>query len=110
MRDRKSFPKRLTSPRRTTSIPAPSPTDISHEFMDLALEAAHCRELPTFLAGLAARASEILKASWGAVGEIHGNKVEFHRRNLQIPENEVERDWITANVKLRRTGLDVLPW
>jgi len=110
MRDRKSFPKRLTSPRRTTAISAPSPTDISHEFMDLALEAAHCRELPTFLAGLASRASEILKASWGAVGEIHGHKVELHRRNVQIPENAVDRDWIAANVKLRRTGLEVLPW
>ncbi len=110
MRDRKSFPKRLTSTERTTSISAPSPTDISHEFMDLALEAAHCRELPTFLAGLASRASEILKAGWGAVGEIHGNKVELHRRNLQIPENEVDRDWIAANVKLRRTGFEVLPW
>lgn len=78
--------------------------------MDLALEAAHCRELPTFLAGLASRASEILKASWGAVGEIHGNKVELHRRNLQIPENEVDRNWIAAKVKLRRTGFEVLPW
>jgi PAS domain S-box-containing protein len=78
--------------------------------MDLALEAAHCRELPTFLAGLASRASEILKASWGAVGEIHGNKVELHRRNLQIPENEVARNWIAANAKLRRTGFEVLPW
>ena len=110
MRDRKSFPKRLTPPRRASSISAPSPTDISHEFMDLALEAAHCRELPTFLAGLACRASEILKASWGAVGEIHGHKVELHRRNLRIPENEVDRDWIAANVKLRRPGLEVLPW
>lgn len=110
MRDRNTFPKRLTSPRRATSISAPSATDISHEFMDLALEAAHCRELPTFLAGLASRASEILKASWGAVGEIHGNKVELHRRNLQIPENEVDRNWIAAKVKLRRTGFEVLPW
>jgi PAS domain S-box-containing protein len=78
--------------------------------MDLALEAAHCRELPTFLAGLASRASEILKASWGAVGEIHGNKVELHRRNLDIPENEVEQDWLATNVRLRRTGFEVLPW
>ncbi|MGB7436080.1 MAG: PAS domain S-box protein [Candidatus Acidiferrum sp.] len=77
--------------------------------MDLALEAAHCRELPTFLAGLSARASELLNCDWGAVGEIHGNKIELHRRNLSIPANEEERLWMEAQVKRRRDGIEILP-
>src|SRR5271163_4646019 len=109
MRDRKPFPKPKTLRSRTRPAPARSALDVSHEFMDLALEAAHCRELPTFLAGLAARASEMLKAEWGAVGEIHGNKVELHSRHAAIPTQEPDRIWIAAKVKIRRPSLEVLP-
>lgn len=109
MRDRKPFPKqhRLAKPAR--SLPSHSSLDISHEFMDLALEAAHCRELPTFLAGLATRASEILRSEWGAVAEIHTNKVELHQRNSAIPANGAEQDWITTKAKVPRSGIEVLP-
>jgi PAS domain-containing protein len=109
MRDRKTFPKRRNSASLTRTLPAHSSLDISHEFMDLALEAAHCRELPTFLAGLATRASEMLKAEWGAVGEIHANKVELHSRHAAIPAQEPDRIWIAAKVKIRRPSLEVLP-
>ena len=88
MRDRKPFPKRHPASKRPRTLPSRPPLDISHEFMDLALEAARCRELPTFLAGLAARATEMLKAEWGALGEIHNNKVELHRRDAAVPANE----------------------
>jgi PAS domain S-box-containing protein len=90
------------------SLSLPSPLAISHEFMDLALEAAHCRELPVFLAGLAGRASDMLNAEWGAVGEIHGNKVDLYRRHNAIPLPD--RLWIAEKVKMKRAGLEVLPW
>ncbi len=79
--------------------------------MNLAVEAAHCRELPTFLAGLAGRAAEMLGAEWGGLGEILGNRVELHRRKTAIPasENEEDRSWIAENVMRRRAGLEVLP-
>jgi PAS domain S-box-containing protein len=108
MRDRKPFPKRYRPANPTHSLPSHSSLDISHEFMDLALEAAHCRELPTFLAGLAARASEMLRSDWGAVTEIHANKVEFHQRNAAMAKSE-ERDWITAQTTVRRPAIEVLP-
>lgn len=108
MRDRKPFPKRYRPANPTHSLPSHSSLDISHEFMDLALEAAHCRELPTFLAGLAARASEMLRSDWGAVTEIHANKVEFHQRNPAMAKSE-ERDWITAQTTVRRPAIEVLP-
>jgi PAS domain S-box-containing protein len=109
MRDRKPFPGRHRSAKTTYSLPSHSSLDISHEFMDLALEAAHCRELPTFLAGLAARASEILHSKWGAVAEIHANSVELHCRNSAVPGDHVDRDWITTKAKVRRNGIEVLP-
>jgi PAS domain S-box-containing protein len=109
MRERQPLSNRRPSgPIRR--LRAPSPTDISHEFMDLALEAAHCRELPIFLAGIASRASEMLNADWGAVGEIHGNKVELHCRLQESSEDEEQRTWLAAQVNVRRPGLQVLSW
>jgi two-component system NtrC family sensor kinase len=78
--------------------------------MDLAVEAAHCRELPTFLAGLAARATEMLKAQWGCLGEIHGNRVELHRRMISLPANEEDRNWFATKMKQRRPSLEIVPW
>jgi len=108
MRERQPLSNRRPSGFRR--LRAPSPTDISHEFMDLALEAAHCRELPIFLAGIASRASEMLNADWGAVGEIHGNKVELHCRQQESSEDEEQRTWLAAQVNVRRAGLQVLSW
>jgi two-component system NtrC family sensor kinase len=110
MRDRATLPKRTPSKNHRRSSPAPSVLDIPHEFMDLALEAARCRELPKFLAGLAVRACEMLKAEWGAVGEIHGSKVELHRRNQSVPADEAERSWLAEKVKVKRPAIEVLPW
>ena len=110
MRERKSIPKRHPASSRSRKLPNHTPIDVSAEFMNLAVEAAHCRELPTFLAGLAARAAEMLKAKWGGLGEIHGNRVELHRRETVIPANEEQRNWILEKVTQKRTGLEVLPW
>jgi PAS domain S-box-containing protein len=110
MRDRATLPKRTPSKNHRRSSPAPSALHIPHEFMDLALEAARCRELPTFLAGLAVRACEMLKAEWGAVGEIHGSKVELHRRNQCVPFDEAERSWLAEKVKVKRPTIEVLAW
>jgi PAS domain S-box-containing protein len=109
MRDRKPFPGRHRPAKNTHSLPSHSSLDISHEFMDLALEAAHCRELPSFLAGLAARAAEMSCSEWGAVAEIHANKVELHHRNFDIPAVDSERNWITTKAKVRRPSIEVLP-
>jgi PAS domain S-box-containing protein len=110
MRDRKAISKRLSSSARSYANSSRSSLDISHEFMDLALEAASCRELPTFLAGLAGRAADLLKGDWGAVAEIHGSKVELHRRNAAIHADEHDMSWLAGKVKIRRPRLDVIPW
>lgn len=109
MPDRKSVPKRHPSGNRIRTLPAKASLDVSHEFMDLALEAAGCRELPTFLAGLAARSSDMLEAEWGALGEIHGNRVELHQRTSSASTKGSDHDWIVSKIKLRRPGLEVLP-
>ena len=108
MRNQKSIPKPRPASDRSRKRAKHTPIDVSHEFMNLAVEAAHCRELPTFLEGLAARAAEMLNAEWGALGEIHGQRVELHRGSAEIPENEEERNWIAEKVTQKRAGLEVL--
>lgn len=77
--------------------------------MDLVVEATNSRELPAFLAGFAARATRMLGAEWGGVGEIRGNKVEIYSQMQGFPASEVERHWLVANIDRRRSGLEVLP-
>ena len=110
MPERAIAPKRSAAKKHRRSSGAASALDISHEFMDLALEAAHCRELPTFLRGLAGRAAELLEAEWGAVGEIHASKVELHCHGRCVPADESERLWVTEKVKMKRPAIEVSPW
>jgi PAS domain S-box-containing protein len=77
--------------------------------MTVAVEAAHCRQLPTFLSGFARRASELLQAEWGAVAEILKNRVELHKPEHAFVLNQAERDWLEENIPHRRSGLQVLP-
>jgi PAS domain S-box-containing protein len=109
MRNQKRIPKPRPATDRSRQHANHTPIDVSQEFMNLAVEAAHCRELPTFLEGLAARAAEMLNAEWGALGEIHGQRVELHLGKVEIPESEEERNWIAEKVTQRRAGLEVLP-
>jgi PAS domain S-box-containing protein len=108
MRDGKPLSKRDPSQKRTRAASSKPSLDVSQEFMNLAVEAARCRELPTFLAGLASRASEMLKADWGVLGEIHGHKVELHSDTRRIPFDEAERDWMATKIKVNRRGIEVL--
>jgi two-component system NtrC family sensor kinase len=78
--------------------------------MNLAVEAAHSRELPTFLAGLAKRAAELLQAKWGGLGEILGNRVQLHQPDTEFAASAEERTWVDENVVRRRSGLEVLHW
>lgn len=77
--------------------------------MDLVVEAAKSRDLPVFLAGFAARATEMLKAEWGGVGEILGSKVEMYSQGREFPGGSGEREWVAQNVTRKRLGLEVLP-
>jgi len=77
--------------------------------MDLVVEAAKSRDLPVFLAGFAARATQMLKAEWGGVGEILGSKVEMYSQGTEFPGGEGEREWVAQNVTRKRPGLEVLP-
>ena len=85
-----------------------NPDYVSRELMTLAVEAAHCRQLPTFLAAFAKRAAELLQAEWGAVGEILGTRVELHEPEGAFTPSQAERTWLDENILRCRTGLQVL--
>jgi PAS domain S-box-containing protein len=106
-------PKRI-SKHPLTKVGSRTPSsgariDVSNELMKLAVEAAHCRELPTFLAGLAERSAELLSAEWGGLAEILGNRVDLHQRNSSFLVSEEHRNWIFENTRRPRLALEVLP-
>jgi two-component system NtrC family sensor kinase len=109
MRGRKNLRVRRAAAVRSREISGQSKRGYSQELMDLVVEAAKSRDLPVFLAGFAARATEMLKAEWGGVGEILGSKVEMYSQGREFPGGEEEREWVVQNVTRKRLGLEVLP-
>jgi len=109
MRERKTIPSRRTAAPRSAKLAADKKHDYARELMELVVEAASSRELPTFLAGFAARATEMLQADWGGVGEIRGSKVELYSPNADSSKGEEERAWIVQNMIRKRNALEVLP-
>jgi PAS domain S-box-containing protein len=103
------IPRRYAANSLALKPAAANTADVSRELMGLAVEAAHCRELPVFLASLASRAAELLQAEWGGMAEILGNRVELHRKNPGFP-NEKHRQWLEENALRRRSGLEVSHW
>jgi len=109
MRERKNLRARRAAAVRGREIPGDSRRGYSQKLMDLVVEAAKSRDLPVFLAGFAARATEMLKAEWGGVGEILGSRVEMYSQGREFPGGEAERKWVVQNVTAKRPGLEVLP-
>jgi PAS domain S-box-containing protein len=109
MRERKPIPGRRPAAIRNRNSVALDKTDYSQELMELVMDAASSRELPVFLAEFAARAAEMLKASWGGVGEIVGSKVHIYTRGKNLPTAESDRGWLEHNLKQKRSGLEVVP-
>src|SRR5208337_763425 len=109
MRERKNLRVRRAAAVRGREISGHSKRGYSQELMDLVVQAAKSRDLPVFLAGFAARATEMLKAEWGGVGEILGSKVEMYSQGREFPGGEKECEWVVQNVTRKRPGLEVLP-
>lgn len=76
--------------------------------MNLAVEAAHCRQLPTFLAAFTKRAGELLQAEWSALGEILGNRVQLHGPDAELSTRSDSRNWMDEQISRPRPGLEVL--
>jgi len=70
------------------------------ELMDLAVEAAQSRHLPSFLQQFALRSARMLDASWGAVVVYKGRDTEFHdmpgKRGPTFPSAS---EWLLSNAR-----------
>src|ERR1700758_210663 len=103
-------PKRTSTPRNARALGSKHSSrtadHVSRELMSLAVEAAHCRELSTFLSSFAKRAAELLQAEWGVLGEILGNRIELHLLNTATPSVPADRRWLEENILHRRSGLE----
>jgi PAS domain S-box-containing protein len=86
-----------------------SAVDVSHVLMDLAVDAARCRELPAFLAEFAKKAAELLGAERGVLAEILGNRVVLHHTDSILPADSEDWSWIEEKAMRRRAGLEIRP-
>jgi two-component system NtrC family sensor kinase len=104
-------PKSQIAPRsirsRGRKIHQTPKVDVANLLMDLAVEAARCRELPKFLADFATRAAELLGAECGVLAEILGNRVQLHHQLPRLASNTEEQIWIEENSIRRRGGLEI---
>ena len=110
MRERSSLSSRRTPAAASRKAAVRPKHDYSKELMELAVEAANSRVLPEFLRGFAERAAEMLQASWAAVAEIVGNRVEVYSRKSAFPANENDREWLSEALRQRRPGLESRPF
>jgi two-component system NtrC family sensor kinase len=109
MRERKSLSARRSPAASGRKTAARRKHDYSKELMELAVEAANSRVLPEFLRGFAERTAEMLQASWAAVAEIVGTRVEVYSRTA-FPANENDRDLLNEALRQRRPGLESRPF
>jgi two-component system NtrC family sensor kinase len=109
MRERKSLSSRRTAAAAGRKPPVRPKHDYSQELMELAVEAANSGVLPEFLRGFAERTAEMLQASWAAVAEITGNRVEVYSRKSDFPANANDPEWLTEALRQRRPGLESRP-
>src|SRR5215469_15568716 len=80
------------------------------ELMDLAVEAAQSRHLPTFLEQFALRSARMLDASWGAVAVIKGRDTEFHEMpGKRGPSGPSSAEWLLSNAREIRAELETRP-
>jgi two-component system NtrC family sensor kinase len=109
MRERKRISARGSMAASGRKTPARPKHDYSLELMELVVEAANSRVLPEFLRGFAARTAEMLGASWAAVGEITGNRVEIYARGTDYPTSAREPEWLAESLRQKRPGLETQP-
>src|SRR5262250_3019602 len=80
--------------------PRPATARNADELMDLAVEAAQSRHLPTFLEQFALRSARMLDASWGAVAVIKGRDTEFHEMpGERGPSVASSAEWLLSNAR-----------
>src|SRR5579864_7572546 len=69
---------RLARKRVTNSASRP-PAQAADELMELAVDAAHSRNLPAFLERFAQRATRMLDARWGGVMVFRGRETDLYQ-------------------------------
>ena len=87
--------------------PRPATARNADELMDLAVEAAQSRHLPTFLEQFALRSARMLDASWGAVAVIRGRDTDFHEMpGKRGPSESSSAEWLLTNAREIRDEIE----
>src|ERR1700736_6157930 len=73
---------------------------VADELMELAVDAAHSRQLPEFLERFAKRATRVLDATWGGVTVFRGRETDLYQANRG--EVQLEASQHSALIRLAR--------
>src|SRR6201985_2423247 len=79
--------------------PATYPAD---ELMELAVDAAHSRNLPAFLERFAQRATRMLDARWGGVMVFRGRETDLYQAHADADINDLEASNQATLIRLGR--------
>jgi PAS domain S-box-containing protein len=106
----KATRSRGQTPLAGNAKPRSSAVRNADELMDLAVEAAQSRHLPSFLEQFALRSARMLDADWGAVAVYKGRETEFHEMpGKRPPTFPSVAEWLLSNAREIRNEMETRP-
>jgi two-component system NtrC family sensor kinase len=97
----------LNSPRKAAGVSAP--VRAAEEWMEMAVEAAHSRDLPQFLERFSWRAAHMLQADWVGVAIFRAKGIDLNSWCAVPQEFGISSDWLIDEARKRRVGADIKP-
>jgi PAS domain S-box-containing protein len=107
MRGSKPIAARSLVPSRSKRTAVSVPLRHAEEWMDMAVEAAHSRELPQFLEHFSWRAAHMLQADWAGVAVFRGKESDLYSWCPAPRSFSVAPEWLIDQAKKTRTEADI---
>ena len=108
MRGPKTIASRSLTQRRAKAESLRPAARRAEELMELAVDAAQSRHLPEFLQRFAARATRMLKASWGGVTVFRGRETDVYTAPGSKPaEDRRAGNWFVQSARETRKEISV---
>jgi PAS domain S-box-containing protein len=107
MRGSKPTVTRSLVPSRSNRTALSLPLRHGEEWMDMAVEAAHSRELPQFLERFTWRAAHMLQADWAGVAVFRGKESDLYSWRPAPGYSSVAPGWLIDQAKKNRTEAEI---
>jgi PAS domain S-box-containing protein len=104
MRGPKSNALRSLDPPGNKRAPVSPSVRHAEEWMEMAVEAAHSRDLSQFLERFSWRAAHMLQADWVGVAIFRGNGIDLNSWSVVPSASGISSDWLINETKKMRSG------